>query len=160
MKTGGGKMSHQAWLERKDRQKREEIARDAAKMKREQQEKENRAAGNNALKFSKWLAVKDKYERAVSLLGRLNAGFEAAKMPDLRVHNVDQWKAIGVAMCAVDCALILLHREDKSGGDRYSKLKKLGQLQKLGSRRLQLAPHHLLQFEVQFRKLLSQRVKT
>ena len=60
MKTGGGTMSHQAWLERKDRQKREEIARDAAKMKREQQEKENRAAGNNALKFSKWLAVKDK----------------------------------------------------------------------------------------------------
>lgn len=127
MKMGGGKMSHQAWLERKDRQKREEIARDAAKKKREQQEKENRAAGNNALKFSKWLAVKDKYERAVSLLGRLNAGFEDAKMPDLRVHNVDDWKAIGVAMCAVDCALILLHREDKSGGDRYSKLKKLGQ---------------------------------
>ena len=30
MKMGGGKMSHQAWLERKDRQKREEIARDAA----------------------------------------------------------------------------------------------------------------------------------
>ena len=88
MKMGGGKMSHQAWLERKDRQKREEIARDAAKKKREQQEKENRAAGNNALKFSKWLAVKDKYERAVSLLGRLNAGFEDAKMPDLRVHNV------------------------------------------------------------------------
>ena len=25
MKTGGGKMSHQAWLERKDRQKRGEV---------------------------------------------------------------------------------------------------------------------------------------
>ena len=47
MKAGGGRLTHQAWLERKDRQRREEIARDVAQKKREQQEKENRAAGNN-----------------------------------------------------------------------------------------------------------------
>ena len=89
MKAVGGRLSHQAWLERKDRQRREEIARDAAKKKREQQEKENRAAGNNALKFSKWLAVKDKYERAVSLLDQLNAGHKEAKLlQELQAHHL------------------------------------------------------------------------
>eukprot|EP00937_MAST-01D_sp_MAST-1D-sp2_P006397 g6397.t1 len=143
MDKGAARLTHQAWVERKDRQRREEIARAVAAKKREQQQKENRAAGNNALKFGKWLAVKDKYERAVALLEQLNlpvhsddgdmiglgaqGGAGADDGKQMRVEVEEKWRALGVAMCAADCALILLHRQDKGGGDRYSKLKKLGQ---------------------------------
>ena len=80
------------WLERKDRQRREELAREAAAKKRATQEKENMQAGKASLKFSKWLAIKDKYERAVALLGQVDAG--------KRITSPELWRKVGVAMCA------------------------------------------------------------
>ena len=59
---GGARVSHEAWLERKDRQRREEMSRDAAAKKRSAQDKENSRTGKASLKFSKWLAIKDKYD--------------------------------------------------------------------------------------------------
>jgi hypothetical protein len=116
-----GRTTYSEWLEKKDRQAMEQKGREVlAKANADSQAKKKQGASKNAIDFDKWVAIKDKYERALGLLGRLDTS---------RADDNTSWFETAVAMAATDCALILLHRDSKQGaggGDRFSTLPKLG----------------------------------